>query len=69
MTETDADDIRSVCDTCHTGIHWIDCPTGGWWAHDIHPADHHDAVTVMEVEEDETIDGRLYTIGIRGGAQ
>lgn len=65
MTETDADDIRSACDTCGKSIYWISCPTGGWWAHDNHPADGHDAVTVVEVEEDETNGGRLYTVGIR----
>ncbi|MFF9643662.1 hypothetical protein [Kitasatospora aureofaciens] len=32
-----------TCATCHTAIHWIDCPTGGWWRHDQHPADGHDA--------------------------
>jgi hypothetical protein len=29
---------------CGGAIHYIDCPTGGWWAHDEHPADGHDAV-------------------------
>ncbi|MBF6187619.1 hypothetical protein [Nocardia farcinica] len=40
-----------TCDTCHGPIHWIECPTGGWWAHDT-PAwdDHHDAVTTFEAE-------------------
>ncbi|WBP89492.1 hypothetical protein [Kitasatospora cathayae] len=33
----------ATCTTCHTAIHWIDCPTGGWWRHDQHPADNHDA--------------------------
>lgn len=32
------------CKTCATPIGWIDCPTGGWWAHHAHPADDHDAV-------------------------
>lgn len=33
-----------VCQDCKDFIHWIDCPTGGWWAHITHPADNHDAV-------------------------
>ncbi|WP_329387399.1 hypothetical protein OG625_30480 [Streptomyces sp. NBC_01351] len=31
------------CLHCRGAIDWISCPTGGWWAHDSHPADHHDA--------------------------
>ncbi|MFJ1865503.1 NUDIX hydrolase [Streptomyces sp. NPDC088097] len=35
---------RAVCQHCRTEIEWIDCPhAGGWWAHDGHPADGHDA--------------------------
>ncbi|MYT26088.1 hypothetical protein GTW69_38460 [Streptomyces sp. SID7760] len=34
---------RAACQHCRTQIQWIDCPTGGWWAHDDHPADDHDA--------------------------
>lgn len=29
---------------CGGQIDYIDAPTGGWWAHQNHPADHHDAV-------------------------
>lgn len=62
----DLDNIRSLCDTCDTGIHWIDCPTGGWWAHDHHPADDHDATSALvEIEQAETISGHLYTVGVR----
>lgn len=32
------------CLTCKGEIRWISCPTGGWWAHCIHPEDGHDAV-------------------------
>jgi hypothetical protein len=32
-----------VCALCETPVGWIDCPTGGWWAHDTHPTDGHDA--------------------------
>jgi hypothetical protein len=34
----------ALCMTCESFIRWIDCPTGGWWAHEIHPADGHDAI-------------------------
>lgn len=36
-------DPTPTCSVCSTPIGWIDCPTGGWWAHDTHPADEHDA--------------------------
>lgn len=32
-----------VCINCDTPVGWVDCPTGGWWAHETHPADGHDA--------------------------
>ncbi|MGW2384444.1 hypothetical protein [Streptomyces sp. NPDC001658] len=32
-----------VCINCETPVGWVDCPTGGWWAHETHPADDHDA--------------------------
>lgn len=47
--------IVATCDTCHGSIHWIECPTGGWWAHDTHPDDHHDAVTTLEAERDKLV--------------
>jgi hypothetical protein len=31
------------CSACSAPVAWIDCPTGGWWAHWEHPADEHDA--------------------------
>lgn len=33
------------CATCAEAVYWIDCPTGGWWAHAVHPNDDHDAAT------------------------
>lgn len=33
----------SLCTTCQGVIGWVSCPTGGWWAHEQHPADDHDA--------------------------
>ncbi len=35
---------RHKCRQCGKRMAWIDCPTGGWWAHDVHPSDDHDAV-------------------------
>jgi hypothetical protein len=37
----DGDD--GTCATCGGGIRYQACPTGGWWIHETHPADHHDA--------------------------
>lgn len=31
------------CGDCGGVIHWIESPTGGWWAHEEHPEDEHDA--------------------------
>lgn len=31
------------CNPCGELIEWVDCPTGGWWAHWVHPDDGHDA--------------------------
>ena len=33
----------AMCRDCRGKIHWQDCPTGGWWVHEKHPEDHHDA--------------------------
>lgn len=46
-----------TCNKCYKTCHYIDCPTGGWWAHDIHPADDHDADPGWEPESDMTNDG------------
>lgn len=35
-----------ACGTCCGPVEWIDCPTGGWWRHAVHPADGHDAQTI-----------------------
>lgn len=34
---------RARCVTCGIGIRYQDAPGGGWWIHDTHPADGHDA--------------------------
>ena len=31
------------CLNCQGRIGWVECPTGGWWAHKDHPEDGHDA--------------------------
>lgn len=33
-----------ICGVCGHRVGWIDCPTGGWWAHEVHPSDDHDAM-------------------------
>lgn len=33
----------AACLLCRTLVDWIDCPTGGWWVHRVHPVDGHDA--------------------------
>lgn len=38
-----AEPITADCERCGGPVEWIDCPTGGWWAHRLHPADGHDA--------------------------
>lgn len=40
------------CPCCGEPFHWIECPTGGWWAHDVHPDDDHDAAAGGPVETD-----------------
>jgi hypothetical protein len=40
-----------VCINCETPVGWVDCPTGGWWAHEQHPADGHDADPRLAAEE------------------
>lgn len=33
----------STCVYCSGEIWYQECPTGGWWIHNKHPSDHHDA--------------------------
>lgn len=35
---------QPLCEVCQTGADWVDCPTGSWWSHWVHPEDDHDAV-------------------------
>jgi hypothetical protein len=43
MTDQPGRVHTATCAVCSGVIGWIDCPTGGWWAHEQHPADDHDA--------------------------
>jgi hypothetical protein len=43
--------VAMVCGICDTPVGWVNCPTGGWWAHEQHPADGHDASPQPTAEE------------------
>jgi hypothetical protein len=34
----------ATCSACSGAVRWVDSPYGGWWSHEEHPADQHDAV-------------------------
>ncbi|MGV9676375.1 hypothetical protein ACWDSJ_13930 [Nocardia sp. NPDC003482] len=57
-------EITSTCTTCEGAISWIPCPTGGWWAHEEHPADDHDATSSTHVIEEIDDHGHWITTGI-----
>lgn len=40
---------RGTCGVCEGRAYWVECPTGGWWAHVRHPLDNHDAEVEKEV--------------------
>jgi hypothetical protein len=42
--------LQVTCAVCGGPVGYIDCPTGGWWAHDRHPADGHDAEPVQRAQ-------------------
>ena len=56
-------DWSGYCKVCDGQCHWIGCPTGGWWAHQTHPADHHDADLGWQPEQDEDHNGYTFTVG------
>lgn len=58
LEDTALMNTQPVCETCKTEAEWIDCPTGGWWAHWEHPDDGHDA----EVKLGEN-NGRAILVG------
>jgi dCMP deaminase len=33
----------STCRHCGGWMTWVECPTGSWWSHEVHPDDDHDA--------------------------
>lgn len=35
--------MLGTCGECGGIIIWVECPTGGWWAHKNHPDDNHGA--------------------------
>ncbi|MGY1896171.1 hypothetical protein [Nocardia gipuzkoensis] len=55
-------DIWTQCEGCGNRINWIECPTGGWWAHETHPDDNHDAVTSLHPLEDMNSRGEWVTV-------
>jgi hypothetical protein len=55
MTSTPETSITR-CRTCVTPIGFINCPTGGWWAHEQHPADEHDAIPGAWQDGDELME-------------
>lgn len=48
LPPTDSGTLGRRCTACRGLIHFVDSPTGGWWAHVVHPSDHHDAETPEE---------------------
>lgn len=42
--------MKATCQACEGECHWIAAPTGGWWAHDLHPADDHEAAPHSRAE-------------------
>jgi DNA-directed RNA polymerase subunit RPC12/RpoP len=42
--------LTSSCRRCEGRIFYQDCPTGGWWIHEAHPDDDHDAAGPTVVE-------------------
>jgi hypothetical protein len=52
---------RMRCTVCQHDAHWIACPTGGWWAHAVHPADGHDVHTGFDPREEIDDNGNWVT--------
>lgn len=44
-------DCALKCQQCKGAVEWIDSPTGGWWAHAVHPQDGHVAVVEGDVPD------------------
>lgn len=43
----------STCIHCGGRCHWQECPTGGWWIHEHHPTDDHDAAVPIPEGDDQ----------------
>lgn len=60
--------FQGVCKTCITQgrvpavADWIDCPTGGWWSHRLHPDDDHEADIGWEPEQSMSDQGYYFTV-------
>jgi hypothetical protein len=54
--------MTTTCRTCVTPIGYIDSPTGGWWAHEQHPADEHDAVPAAWADGDPLMEAIAETV-------
>lgn len=57
----------SACQICRKHCDWIDCPTGGWWAHQQDPADgpvlvDHDAQIDWQPVQELDDNGRWVTV-------
>lgn len=45
--------VQAVCRICEGKIFYYESPSGGWWSHEVHPEDEHDAepsVPLVEVD-------------------
>jgi hypothetical protein len=51
------------CAPCQQQCLWIECPTGGWWSHIIHPDDGHNADPGWRPAEDMDDHGYWHTLG------
>jgi hypothetical protein len=58
--------IKSACVECDRPITWVESPTGGWWAHDVHPADDHDADPPPDNSPEEIVNGRGEYVTVYG---
>jgi hypothetical protein len=56
------EDYAAKCEVCQQDCRWIDCPTGGWWAHNQHPMHiDHDAEIPWQPLQDMDDQGMWFT--------
>ena len=54
----------TLCLICMDTIYFQECPTGGWWIHEHHPDDNHDAYSSFHPEGGWDDDGNyVYSFG------